>query len=199
MAALVGAALRYRGFDVQRHPAWDDPMPGARLATFDGDDFAGTIAPDDNFFFSQSAAEHIPNDLDYFAAVAGACARSDGPTLQIHYLPAPACLRLYLFHGLRQYPAGALGRLAALQAPDARCTVVALGGPAAIDLHWRAITWPMLRRRKDGRTTGPEAYRQALVDAVAADGGAPPHRSMFWAFIVRRGDHSSAAQPGAVP
>lgn len=186
-SAAAGSPIRYRGFDVARRSAWDEPMPGASMAVFDGEDFAGTIAPDDNFFFSQSAAEHIPADLAYFEAVARACARAPGPTLQVHYLPAAACLRLYLFHGLRQYPAAALRRIAALQAPDARSAAVALGGPACADVHWRWITLPMIRRRPDRRAADPRGYARELAAAIASDASAPPGKAMFWAFVVRRG------------
>ncbi len=187
VAQAAAMPVGYRGFDVRANAAWAAPMDGARMAVFDGRDFAGTIDPSDNFFFSQSAAEHIPTDLDYFAAVATACAAAAGPTLQIHYLPAAACLRLYLFHGYRQYPAGALARLAALQAADARCTAVALGGPASVALHWRWITRPPLCGGKDRRETDPDGYRAALAAAVAADDRAVAAHALFWAFVVRRG------------
>jgi hypothetical protein len=193
-SAAAGAPIRYRGFDVARRAAWDEPMPGASMAVFDGEDFAGTIAPDDNFFFSQSAAEHIPGDLAYFEAVARACARAPGPTLQVHYLPSAACLRLYLFHGLRQYPLAALRRIAALQAPDARSVAVALGGPACAAVHWRWITLPMIRRRPDRRAADPRAYARELAAAIAADAAAPPGKAMFWAFVVRRGFPSHPVQ-----
>lgn len=187
VADAARAAIRYRGFDVVARESWARAAPGASFATFDGADFAGTIAPDDNFFFSQSAAEHIPADLDYFAAVARACAASPGPTLQVHYLPSPACLKLYLFHGFRQYPAGALARLAALQPQGAEATAVALGGAAAVAVHWRWITWPALRRRPDRRAVDPEGYRDALRAAAAADSGSGGGGPVFWAFVVRAG------------
>lgn len=196
--AAAGMPIRYRGFDVARRGSWDEPVPGASMAVFDGMDFTGTIAPDDNFFFSQSAAEHIPGDLSYFEAVARACARAAGPTLQVHYLPAPACLRLYLFHGFRQYPAAALRRIAALQAPDAASSAVALGGRACAALHWRWITLPMIRRRPDRRIADPGGYARALDEAIAADAGAPPEEAMFWAFVVRRG-FQVPPRPGHVP
>lgn len=186
-AAAAGGPIRYRGFDVVARESWSTPSPGASFATFDGADFAATIAPDDNFFFSQSAAEHIPADLDYFAAVARACAAASGPTLQIHYLPSAACLRLYLFHGYRQYPAGALARLAALQPAGARISAVALGGPAVVALHWRWITWPALCRRPDRRGVDPDGYRAALRAAVARDARHVTDAAMFWAFVVRLG------------
>ncbi len=187
VARAATIPIRYRGFDVRANPTWAAAMDGASMATFDGSDFAGTIGPFDNFFFSQSAAEHIPADLDYFAAVANACAVAAGPTLQIHYLPAAACLRLYLFHGFRQYPAGALARVAALQAPGARCTAFALGGPASVALHWRWITRPLLARKPDRRSIDPDGYRAALAAAIEADDHAPPVGPLFWAFIVRTG------------
>ena len=114
-------------------------------------------------------------------------ARAPGPTLQVHYLPAAACLRLYLFHDLRQYPAAALRRIAALQAPDARSAAVALGGPACADVHWRWITLPMIRRRPDRRAADPRGYARELAAAIASDASAPPGKAMFWAFVVRRG------------
>ena len=187
VAHAAARPIGYRGFDVRANAAWATPMEGARMSVFDGSDFARTIDPSDNFFFSQSAAEHIPADLDYFVAVARACATAAGPTLQIHYLPAAACLRLYLFHGFRQYPAGALARLAALQPPGARCMAVALGGPASIALHWRWITCPLLTRKSDRRNVDPEGYRAALSAAIAADDHAPPAGPLFWAFVAETG------------
>lgn len=187
VAEAARTAIRYRGFDIAAHPSWAQAAPGATMATFDGANFPATVAPDDNFFFSQSAAEHIPADLDYFAAVARACAAAARPTLQIHYLPSAACLRLYLFHGYRQYPAGALARLAALQPAGAEVSALALGGPAAVALHWRWITWPALRGRPDGRTVDPEGYRAALRAAVTRDAAAGAGAPAFWALVVRRG------------
>ncbi len=187
VTAASSQAIRYRGFDIAARESWARPAPQASFAAFDGRDFAGTIAPGDNFFFSQSAAEHIPADLDYFSAVARACAAASGPTLQIHYLPSAACLRLYLFHGYRQYPAGVLARLAALQPGDARVSAVALGGPAAIALHWRWITWPALCGRPDRRAADPEGYRAAFRAAVAADAAHLSGAPAFWALVVRRG------------
>ncbi len=187
VTTALGRTIRYRGFDVAARESWARPAPQACFAAFDGRNFAGTIAPDDNFFFSQSAAEHIPADLDYFTAVARACAAAPGPTLQIHYLPSAACLRLYLFHGYRQYPAGVLARLAALQPADARVSAVALGGPAAVALHWRWITWPALCRRPDRRTVDPEGYRAAFQVAVTEDAACLSGVPAFWALVVRRG------------
>ncbi|MCA3246913.1 MAG: hypothetical protein ING29_10615 [Azospirillum sp.] len=186
-AAAARTAIRYRGFDVAARDSWSTPPQGAAFATFDGADFAATIAPDDNFFFSQSAAEHIPADLDYFAAVARACAAASGPTLQIHYLPSAACLRLYLFHGYRQYPAGVLARLARLQPAGARVAAVALGGPAAVALHWRWITWPALRGRPDRRDVDPAGYRAAFRAAAERDAARGRGAPAFWAFVVRAG------------
>ena len=186
-AAAAGTAIRYRGFDVAARDSWSMPPPGAAFATFDGADFAATIAPDDNFFFSQSAAEHIPADLDYFTAVARACAASPGPTLQIHYLPSAACLPLYLFHGYRQYPAGVLALLAESQPMGARVTAVALGGPAAVALHWRWITWPVLRGRLDRRDIDPAGYRVAFRAATKLDASRGRGAPAFWAFVVRTG------------
>ncbi|MBI1245688.1 MAG: hypothetical protein GC202_11835 [Alphaproteobacteria bacterium] len=186
VAAAAGSSIRYRGFDVRKDPAWEASRAGSEMTVFDGVDFAGTIRPGDNLFFSQSAAEHIPSDLEYFSAVARACDTASGPTLQMHYLPAASCLRLYLFHGFRQYPIGALARLAALQASDAKCAAVALGGPAAIELHWRWITRPLLSRQPDQREVDPVGYRAALSAAIESDVRATPSAALFWAFIVRR-------------
>lgn len=186
-AAAAAAPIRYRGFDVAARDSWSMPPAGTTFATFDGADFAATIAPDDNFFFSQSAAEHIPADLDYFAAIARACAAASGPTLQIHYLPSAVCLRLYLFHGYRQYPAGVLARLAGLQPAGARVAAVALGGPAAVALHWRWITWPALRGRPDRRDVDPAGYRAAFRAAAERDAARRRGAPAFWAFVVRTG------------
>ena len=56
-----------------------------------------------NLFITQSAIEHFNYDLEYFQQIKKFIDKNKTNIIQIHLFPSPACLWLYLFHGVRQY------------------------------------------------------------------------------------------------
>ena len=89
--------------------------------------------------------------------------------LQVHIVPAPAALLLYLWHGYRQYGVAALADR--FRARGAR--VFALGGAASWLLHFLWITLPETVLRARLRRAFPRAYTTLLRLAFRLDGRLP--------------------------
>ena len=166
-----GAVARYTGVDLQPHPAW--AAAGGGLAEFRAaniERLSDILEPSMNVVVSQSTLEHVEHDAAVFDAIHAFAHARRRPLLQLHAIPSAVCLRLYLWHGYRQYTPRTVSRLTA---PFDDCSdrrLIALGGDVCNRLHWRWITWPVLIwRGADRRDADPAAYRRALADAVAQD------------------------------
>jgi SAM-dependent methyltransferase len=189
LSVRMGTAIDYAGADIKPHALWQtlsQANASWKFSVFDGINFSATIPPNANFFYSQSAAEHIAADGDYFAAAAQACAKVP-VSLQIHFVPAPASLRLYGLHGFRQYPPDRLAELGALQSSRTRWVAFAIGGPSCTALHVEWIGDCLTGYRADRRAVDPEGYRSALAAAALADMTSEPSRPIFWAFVCETG------------
>lgn len=189
LSVRMGVEVDYAGADIKPHELW--PHLAKRheswnFSVFDGVDFSATIPPRANFFYSQSAAEHIEADGDFFAAAARACNKVP-VSLQIHFIPAPICLRLYGQHGFRQYPSDRLVELGALQSAQTAWAAFAIGGANCAALHAKWIGDCLSGYRTDRRAADPEGYRAALSAAVSADLNAEPSHPIFWAFVCETG------------
>lgn len=196
LAAWSGERVeRYVGVDLSAHRDWV-----ARSATHSFIEFkAGDIeeldrfiSPGTNLIISQSTLEHVADDfraLDHIHTYAHHCRR---PLLQIHLVPSAACLRLYLWHGYRQYTPRTLASLTTRFADCSERLLVRLGGDACNALHQRFITWPVLiRRAADARDLRPAEYRYALAAAIAHDMRRPQRSPAFYALLI----HSNVRTP----
>jgi hypothetical protein len=182
-----GHIASYAGLDELPHADWPDVMkeyPFIKLQQADSAQFASFIPADTNLFISQSAIEHFPEDLTYFRQLRDFNAEHPRPIVQIHLFPSAACLRLYRFHGVRQYTPRTVSAITRLF-PDSLCTLFELGGAACNALHWNYITKPILfEGGRDRRDTETAAYIKELHSAMDADAhnkGGPS----FYAFIIQ--------------
>lgn len=181
-----GNVSRYVGLDVYEHPSWKASTdPSRQFHRFNGRSIAPHIPPKTNFFMSQSAIEHFPNDRRYFEDVQRFIQSQTRPILQIHLFPSAACMRLYGRHGYRQYTPRTVSRITRMF-PDAQCLLFGLGGPACNRVHDQYITQPLHKERLDYRQTKPEAYRTALLEAIKEDASNPSaiNDPSFWALVV---------------
>jgi SAM-dependent methyltransferase len=121
--------------------------------------FAGEGAYD--LIYSNSALEHIPAEQDLPRRLG---ARLAPGGLQLHIVPAPWALPLYLWHGYRQYPPAAL----AARFDPVRTEVHRLGGPVAFLVHFLCITLLETLLRVPFRQALPGLYR-ALLAACRID------------------------------
>jgi SAM-dependent methyltransferase len=181
-----GAVARYSGVDIRPHPNWS--AAADRFADFraaDVRDIDAILEPTVNLIVSQSTLEHVADDAAVFERIHAHAHPRRHPLLQLHAIPSAACLRLYLWHGYRQYTPRTASELTAPFADCSERRLIALGGEACNALHWRFITWPlMFRRAGDRRDIDPPAYRRALADAVAQDCARNASSPAFYVLLL---------------
>ncbi len=188
-----GRVATYTGLDERFDPDWPSLTKESnfiKLEQADSAHFAGQIPAGTNLFISQSAIEHFPEDLTYFRQLRDFVAATSRPTLQFHLFPSAACLRLYRYHGVRQYTPRTISLIARLF-PKSKCTLFALGGAACNSLHWKYITKPAMDGTQDQRETLVEKYRMDLMSAINVDiissGSLRAYfnDSSFWALVIQ--------------
>lgn len=182
-----GRDIDYTGYDIVHHASWDDLMKqysSMRFGVFDGMDFDSTLKGEYNCFISQSALEHVPQDLEYFRAVANYIKRHDHPVVQIHLLPSTGCLLTYLTHGIRQYTPRTLSRATRMYEDGGRFTLFYLGGPRCNDVHRRMISIPLLLGRGDQRDVQFQCYDRQVRAAIEYDMECPSARPCFLALVI---------------
>jgi len=179
----------YRGVDVKEHPDWSKLETDGECVTFEkisaGFDPTENIPRGTNLIVSQSALEHIEDDLMLFRNIRRYVDRFTDSLIQIHLIPSEACLYLYWFHGIRQYSRWSLLRTANLFVIDSYWKIVGLGGPNSNRVHWQYITPLPFRLRTDSRKMRRESYKRALVKAVMNDEANNISRCpSFYALII---------------
>jgi SAM-dependent methyltransferase len=166
--ASAGYTGRYFGLDVDDrfdHSANPEGFE-SEFYLMDAHDLDPT--PQFDLILSNSALEHIPDDARLIAKLRS-CLKPGG--VQFHIVPSGAALFAYLWHGYRQYAAGALGK----RFDPANTHVYGLGGLGSLALHCFWITLPEMILRKNLRTALPRVYggctRAAFkIDRVAGFG-----------------------------
>lgn len=179
-----GNVARYVGLDVYEHPSWKtSTSPNREFHRFNGRSIAPHIPADTNFFMSQSAIEHFPNDHRYFKDVQKFVDSRTRPLLQIHLFPSVACLHLYGRHGYRQYTPRTVSKNTRLF-PTSQCILFGLGGPACNRVHKTFITDPLKTEGVDHRKTKSLEYQQELMRAIEQDKNVSPTDPSFWALVI---------------
>jgi SAM-dependent methyltransferase len=113
-----------------------------------------------DLLISVSALEHIARDTDLVRRLSGHMAPGG---VQLHFVPAPAALLAYLWHGYRQYsPVDISERFG----PSTR--IVRLGGVGTTLLHLLAIT-PEIFVGRFVRARSARLYAVLLRGALALD------------------------------
>ena len=177
----------YAGADLQAQPSWTalpQADPRLRFIQADAAELRDAIPIGTNFLMSQSTIEHLDYDLRFFEHIADYVRRLNSPALQVHLCPSAACLKLYWFHGVRQYTPRTLSHITRLF-EDAHIALYALGGRACNQLHYRFITAPlMIWRKGDLRETRAAEYEQRLRAAIEQDMSVPQRSPAFYALII---------------
>ena len=123
---------KYVGFDAVLNNRWAEDaieMPSMEYRNSRSSDIKAMldeIKP--NLIISQSALEHFSDDYEFFQSVSDYCNGSSHPVLQIHMIPSPACLPLYLHHGYRQYCSVNINRIVDLFRGDYYMQNIRMGG-----------------------------------------------------------------------
>lgn len=96
----------YYGIDFYKRKKWYELMKEnsfIKLKQDSSSNLINNIPQNTNLFISQSAIEHFKFDIKYFNQLKYFINHSNKNIIQIHLFPSPACLWLYLYHGVRQY------------------------------------------------------------------------------------------------
>ena len=113
-----GAVEHYTGVDIEPRASWASAAADG-FADFKAGDVerAGELLPPDaNVIVSQSTLEHVRSDRSAFEGLHEVARARGRPLLQMHAVPSPARLRLYLWHGYGRIPR----TVSAVTAPFAR-------------------------------------------------------------------------------
>lgn len=190
LLARAGYSGRYTGLDV--HDRFDR---NANQNSFDSqfrlmDAHDIEVGPRYDLIMSNSALEHIENDTELVARLR-ACLRPGG--IQFHIVPSGAALPAYLWHGYRQYAAGALD----LRFRCAQTDVLSLGGLASLLVHLLWITLPEQILRFGLRNRARRAYGACAGAALRADRVLPFGAPMY--AVIESGSGTATDRAGNMP
>lgn len=199
--ALVGGFSSYQGIDIVEHPEWAAVTQSGLPATFNiGDvervkDFIPEYA---NLFVSQSSLEHFPNDLGFFHQIEEHVTTTSNNVIQIHLFPSGACLRLYGFHGLRQYTPRTATKFAKMfSSSNSYSVLYDFGGRHSNDLHYEFITKPIRSLGVDRRDTETNLYHHELVRAIEKDSSEPNLDPSWHALVIHSNFHQRLFAPSS--
>ncbi len=180
---------RYTGLDVEDRFDRAADIPEFEWSFLEADAHTIETGPRYDLVLSNSALEHIADDRELVDRLR-ACLRPGG--VQLHIVPSGTALLAYLWHGWRQYPAGALGR----RFDPATTEVFGLGGMASLLVHLTWITLPEQIFRLALRTRARRAYGACVRLAFGLDRIAPFGAPMY-AVIEHAPAGAAAATGGA--
>ncbi len=175
----------YTGADMVRRSTWDGVTAGCARCRFVEADAGMLEIPDGTtVIVSQSAIEHVENDLAYFARIREYVDRRARSLLQVHLVPSQACLRLYGPHGVRQYTPRTISKISRLFRPCSYAVLWRLGGRHCNQVHYDFITRPVRQGIGDVRNMRPDEYDATLREAVRLDMAQPQRDPAFYALAI---------------
>jgi len=180
-----GKVNKYTGLDIKEHPNWSKLKQQSNFSfqKFSGQSIMDCLPEDTNVIVSQSALEHIPTDWLFLKEIRDHLQKTKKRLVQIHLMPAKACLPLYIPHGIRQYTPRTVSKFTKLFNDFSQVALFDLGGPKCNDLHWDFITKQLLLGKTDRRDTETELYNTKLLEAVNSDNN-KQSRPAFYALVI---------------
>jgi hypothetical protein len=167
---FAGGIDAYMGVDFSSRKEWDEIIRDNEFISMkqhNSSTITDVVPHGTNFFMSQSAIEHFENDLLFFEQIRDFIDSKRQNTIQVHLFPSAACLKLYLWHGVRQYTPRTVQLIAQLfDSANTYSTLFRLGGGNCNKLHYRFITRPLITERVDWRDSKTEEYRDHHEVAV---------------------------------
>jgi len=182
-----GLISSYKGIDIAENPVWKDLKLKHANFSFEkikDENILSYIPPKTNLFFSQSSLEHL-DDVLYFNQIKEYTEKYKEPIIQIHLVPPPFGLWLYLLHGIRQYTPRNISKLTGVFSENDKKIIYQLGGKHCNRVHFKFITWPsLIMKIGDKRKPQPMIYKKALEDAIVKDQKNGLKHPAFYAFII---------------
>jgi len=161
---------KYFGLDIYKNNNWKNlknEFKNIDFQKYDGKNILNIIPKDTNLIISQSAIEHFSEDISIFKQIQKFVVSSEHSVYQIHLFPSKACLKLYPFHGVRQYTPKNISKITRLFSDFSNVEIFELGGENSNYIHFKYITKGFFK--KDKRTIYPEKYEQDVFNAIQKD------------------------------
>lgn len=178
----------YTGIDLYKNDNWlnlEKKYSNFRFHQHKASDILGHIPEETNFFMSQSAIEHFNEDLLYFRQIRDYVLFYQKSVIQVHLFPSSSCLRLYLFHGVRQYTPRTVSKITKLFKDFSYTVLFNLGGMECNRLHYKFITRPLIIQRiGDLRDSRTQEYDRKLFKAIKQDMKYPQKFPTFYALVI---------------
>tara|TARA_S200000501_G_scaffold328071_1_gene327749 strand:+ start:1188 stop:2171 length:984 start_codon:yes stop_codon:yes gene_type:complete len=182
----------YHGFDAFEQLNWKDLEKNYSFAKFikaKSSEIKSIInLSQPNFFFSQSALEHINDDKQIIDSIAEYAKASGKRVIQIHLVPSEHCIWLYGPHGARIYTIPMLIKL--IESREKKSVVFEiheLGGEECYQLHKEFISYCGYfgLKGQDFRNDYPNKYWASLKRAITNDLSNPLKiRTNFYALKI---------------
>ncbi len=170
-----GGINSYKGIDFKQrerkgdYPGWDGLMNQNSFISLKQESSSNVIdhiTKESNLLISQSAIEHFNYDLEYFHQLDNFIRKSNNSIIQIHLFPSPACLWLYLLHGVRQYNFRSILKIAKIfESAKSYFRIYPLGGDYANHFHYKYRRVNLKNKNK----LDLDLYQEKLKYAIEKD------------------------------
>lgn len=163
-----GNNFHYWGIDIAYSEKWA-VISAHRDAKFfiDSADNVSSYLNEIDVVITQSALEHIENDLLFFKELRTHSEKTGKKLVSINLVPSPANLFLSPWHGIRQYGNRAIKSLINISGKSAISKIYLIGGRASTSLHFRELTLKSIMRKSSSVNT--EKYQNQLNEALEKD------------------------------
>lgn len=184
---IMGKELgKYTGLDLVKHPEWPSHLTHLCLSAEDAYKNIDNV----NVVVSQSALEHIEHDVATVLSITQRCKEENRKLIQIHLVPGPWVLFLYLWHGWRQYGLKEIAHFRQLildEDETVRISLIPIGSLTAALTHFMFVTvpsyTPIVRRR--ARWDDPKSITSKIIDiSVNRNLNVTSNFPIFWALII---------------
>jgi len=180
----------YVGLDMYKADSFPDNF---EHILSDAANAANAISSNVNFIMSQSALEHIEHDSMTIESVTNKLLLNKRKFIQVHMVPAPSSLWLYLWHGWRQYSKKSLSKLVSKSIrnnDDLNVFAIPICGPSCFKTHFFRITifsYILILRgkRKEKSWESFPLVHEKIEIAVKNDLKAKSIKNnAFWAVVI---------------
>ena len=176
----------YTGIDISPQKTWNNYRTefGFNFFTGRAEKIPDYIEKCSNFFISQSALEHVELDLLFFQNLGNFLQKNQTQSIQIHLVPAESCLKLYEYHGVRQYSIRTLHNICKIFSKYSTCSIYKLGGNCCYEIHNKYITEPLKKGTGDLRMLQTSEYESNVKRAIIDDFYSENAHVNFYALII---------------
>ena len=188
-----GTVDSYTGIDNSPNDNWKilaDQYTNFKFYCLNSSEILSMIPNDTNMFISQSAIEHLDEELTFFRIISEYIQSSGKNIIQVHLFPSSICLKLYFTHGVRQYTPRTISKITRIFTPDSYAILYGLGGKAFNQLHYSYITKPYLmyiiglNKIRDLRNIKTEEYNKRLREIILLNKNKVISQPSFYALII---------------